>query len=100
MEKIYYLEISENRVISYINLNPEEIVVKPKEEKQITGTLVSEIFNSIFDLKRKSEVTFIKQEVVVDNYEDDEYLLLKHYLLGDEDDNIDIEDDIDIDDLF
>lgn len=95
-----YVEVSENRVKSYINLNPKDIVVKPKEEKQVTGTSISEILNSIFELKRKSEMSFIKQEIVVDDYNDNEYLLLKHYLLGDEDDDIDIEDDIDIDDLF
>lgn len=100
MEKIYYVEVSENRVKSYINLNPKDIVVKPKEEKQVTGTSISEILNSIFKLKRKSEMSFIKQEIVVDDYNDNEYLLLKHYFLGDDDENIDIEDDIDIDDLF
>ena len=100
MDNIYYVEISGNEVKSYINLNPKDIAVKPKEEKQITGILFSEIINSIFEVKRKSEITFIKQEIVVDNYEGDEDLILKHYLLGDEDDDIDIEDDIDIDDLF
>lgn len=100
MEKIYYVDVSGNRVKAYINLNPKDIVFKPKEEKQITGTLFSEIINSIFELKRKSEITYIKQEIVVDDYDDNEYLVLKHYLLGDEDEDIDIEDDIDIDDLF
>lgn len=79
MDNIYYVEISGNKVKSYIKLNPKDIAVKPKEEKQITGILFSEIINSIFEVKRKSEITFIKQEIVVDNYEDD---------------------DIDIDDLF
>lgn len=91
MDNIYYVEISGNKVKSYINLNPKDIAVKPKEEKQITGMLFSEIINSIFEVKRKSEITFI---------EGDEDLILTHYLLGDEDDDIDIEDDIDIDDLF
>lgn len=100
MKKIYYVEIVGNEVKPFINLIPEKIIVKPKEEKQITRISVSEIINSIFELKRKSEITFIKQEIVVDDYEGDEDLLLKHYLLGDEDENIDIEDDIDIDDLF
>ena len=99
-EDIYYVEISGNKVKSYVNLNPKDIVVKLKEDKQIIGTSISEILNSIFELKRKSEMSFIKQEIVVDNDNDDEYLLLKHYFLGDEDENIDIEDDIDIDDLF
>lgn len=60
MEDIYYVEISGNEVKSYINLNPKDIAVKPKEEKQITGMLFSEIINSIFEVKRKSEITFIK----------------------------------------
>ena len=100
MEDIYYVEVNGNKVKPYINLNSKDIAVKPKEEKQITGMLFSEIINSIFEVKRKSEITFIKQEIVVDDYEGDEDLILTHYLLGDEDDDIDIEDDIDIDDLF
>ena len=48
MDNIYYVEVNGNEVKPYINLNPKDIAVKPKEEKQITGMLFSEIINSIF----------------------------------------------------
>lgn len=110
-DDIYYVEILNNKRFKGIYVNKKVMLEKEnadEEEESIYDKYgfkdVNTLINSIFELKRKSGMSFIKQEIVVDDYNDndndDEYLLLKHYFLGDEDENIDIEDDIDIDDLF
>lgn len=95
MEDIYYVEISGNKVKSYINLNPEKIISKKVDTIKIKRIFLEGTPNSNFELEKIGEVSLIKQELNDCCYD---YTELKRLLL--DDDDIDIEDDIDIDDLF
>lgn len=95
MDNIYYVEISGNDVKSYINLNPKDVILKKVEAIEIKGIFLKGTHNSNFELEKIGEVSLIKQELNDCCYD---YTELKRLLL--DDDDIDIEDDIDIDDLF
>lgn len=95
MEDIYYVEISGDKVKSYINLNPEKIISKKVDTIKIKRIFLEGMPNSNFELEEIGEVSLIKQELNDCCYD---YTELKRLLL--DDDDIDIEDDIDIDDLF
>lgn len=97
MEKLYYVEVSGNKVIPYINLNPEKIVLKKGDTIEIKGIFLDGSPNSSFEIEGIGEVSFVKQELKDLPYDLTE---LKRILLGDIDEEIDIEEDIDEDDLF
>lgn len=95
MEDIYYVEISGNKVKSYINLNPKDVILKKVEAIEIKGIFLKGTHNSNFELEKIGEVSLIKQELNDCCYD---YTELKRLLLDDAD--IDIDEDIDEDDLF
>lgn len=95
MDNIYYVEISGNKVKSYINLNPEKIISKKVDTIKIKRIFLEGTPNSNFELEKIGEVSLIKQELNDCCYD---YTELKWLLL--DDDDIDIDEDIDEDDLF
>lgn len=95
MEDIYYVEISGNKVKSYINLNPKDVILKKVEAIEIKGIFLKGTHNSNFELEKIGEVSLIKQELNDCCYD---YTELKRLLLDDAD--IDIDENIDEDDLF
>lgn len=97
MEKLYYVEVSGNKVIPYINLNPEKIISKKLDTVEIKGIFLEGSPNASFKLEGIGEVSFVKQELKDLPYDLTE---LKRILLGDIDEEIDIDEDIDEDDLF
>lgn len=94
MDNIYYVEISGNKVKSYINLNPEKIISKKVDTIKIKRIFLEGTPNSNFELEEIGEVSLIKQELNDCCYD---YGELKRLFLGDD---IDIDEDIDEDDLF
>lgn len=98
MEKLYYVEVSGNKVIPYINLNPEKIVSKKLDTIEIKGIFLEGSPNASFKLEGIGEVSLIKQDIKDFCYD---YGELKKLLLGDDIDIVeDIDEDIDEDDLF
>lgn len=93
MDNIYYVEISGNKVKSYINLNPEKIISKKVDTIKIKRIFLEGTPNSNFELEEIGEVSLIKQELNDCCYD---YGELKRLFLGDD---IDIDEDIE-DDLF
>lgn len=93
VEDIYYVEVSENRVKPYINLNPEKIISKKVDTIKIKSIFLEGKSNSNFELEEIGEVSLIKQELNDCCYD---FAELKRLLLGDD---IDIDEDIE-DDLF
>lgn len=97
MEDIYFVEVKGNEVKPYINLNPEKIVSKKVDTIEIKDIFLESSSNASFELDGMGEVRLIKQELKDLPYD---LSVLKHILLGDIDEEIDIEEDIDEDDLF
>lgn len=98
MEKIYYVEVSENKVKPFININPEKIVTKKVDTIEIKGIFLEGSPNASFKLEGIGEVSLIKQDIKDFCYD---YGELKKLLLGDDIDIVeDIDEDIDEDDLF
>lgn len=94
MEKIYYVEVSENKVKPFINLIPEKIVSKKVDTIEIKGIFLEGSPNASFELEGIGEVSLIKQDLKDCCYD---YGELKRLFL---DDDIDIDEDIENDDLF
>lgn len=63
MDNIYYVEISGNKVKSYINLNPEKIISKKVDTIKIKRIFLEGTPNSNFELEKIGEVSLIKQEL-------------------------------------
>lgn len=91
MEKIYYVEVSENKVKPFININPEKIISKKVDTIKIKGIFLEGSPNNSFELEGMGEVSLIKQDIKDCCYDYDE---LKRLLLGDIDMDEDIEDDL------
>lgn len=98
MEDIYYVEVSENKVKPFININPEKIVTKKVDTIEIKEIFLEGSPNASFKLEGIGEVSLIKQDIKDFCYD---YGELKKLLLGDDIDIVeDIDEDIDEDDLF